>query len=851
MIKQNLALSMKKVSAVETENRLQANQDKLPVVEQEQRLLAQTLAEVTLTLTSKVNLTDVLDEILRQAQRLVSYDTANFVFIEGGRLVRIMRLRDEKGKLFAPQADHQLRELSNFPIDMQATQQKQPLVVMDTYKDKRWVIAEPRSWIRAYAVMPIYWQDDILGLLRLNGATPNKFSKEMLNRLQPLANAAAVALHNARLYEQLHQELQVRKQVEAALRHNETFTRTILNSLTAQIAVLNQQGEIVQVNQAWLNFANENGANLATYRGVGLNYLKICGEAKGVNSNEAYQTNKGLQAVLDGKISKFTLEYPCHSPTEKRWFQLHGVPLADYAEGGLVVSHTNITPLKKTEAALRRSQQKYRQRALELHSLYKVSLELNSQRPMKELITLICKRFVALVNAQGGCLIIHDKSINKFVVPVAIGLLEPLINLGPLSANPTTGLLGEVIKQKTPQIVQDYKTWPNRQDDEIKLLRNPLHAVLGVPLLKQQTVVGALEVTFDNPARTITQRDVRLAELFAAQAVLAIENIRLHETAQLQYQQLQESQSQLVQAEKMAALGRLTAAIAHEINNPLQAVQSCLTLIQDELAAELKSIELDELVTLADEEIQRIAGLIQRLRKFYHPTFNMPQTPQTKYPSTSLKQTQPDMKNGRDVLEPPPYDDLDVTNMFYQIDTEVWQTVDVHNILLDVFLLLETKLKRYNIEQVSKLHHCLPTIQGHSDHLKQLFLNLTLNAIEAMLKIGGQLIVSTQIEIFTSKDTPFSEIATNNSNLAELNLSAKQAVQIAFCDTGPGILPDVKHHLFEPFFTTKPHGSGLGLFTCYRIVEAHGGYINVDSQIGQGTTFTITLPVIQSIVSTT
>ncbi len=799
----------------------------LLTAEKEQRLIAEILSEVTLALTSQRESQVVLDEVLRQASRLVHYDTANLAFIEG-QLVRVIRLQGEKDEVQLPQYDKPLRNLSHFPTDVEAVQSKQPIILADTHADDRWLVTEGTEWIRSYMVIPLHWQGEVLGLLRLNGAQPQQFSSMSVTRLQPLAYAAAVALQNAQLYDQLQQELRERTRIEAALRRSEAFTRTILDSLTAQIAVLDCEGNIIHVNKSWAAFATENDGDSVVRSGVGLNYLAVCGQAEGEWSAEALPVARGLQAVLRQEQSEFSLEYPCHAPSEQRWFQLHAVPLVNHADGGLVVSHINITRLKQTEDALRRSRQRYRQRALELHALYTLSLELNSQRPMADLLTLICEQIVDLVKAQGGCLAIYDSTQQQFSVLVATGAMSPFRQM---VVSFDAGLFGRVLARKVPQTLTNYAQWSSRLIDQFE---KPLGAVLAVPLLKQQTVIGVLEVARYSDESPFSKQDVRVAELFAAQATIALENTRLYEKERAQAKQLQESQAQLVRVEKMAALGRLTAAIAHEINNPLQAVHSCLAVLRDELAVELAAVELDELVNLADEEIHRIAALIQRMRKFYRPT--------------EIDKTEPNGASKpvkREATTQERSAELAVADSFYQLDVKAWQTVNLHKILLDVAMLLTQRLKQSDILFNSELDHHLPDIQGHPDHLKQVFLNLALNAIDAMDETqGGHLTFRTRLETSVPETLiPMLNGGGSTMPLLDEAEATETTVKIEIVDTGPGISPDIESNLFEPFFTTKSHGTGLGLFTCYRIVEAHNGYIEMDSTVGQGTTFVITLPV--------
>ena len=121
--------------------------------------------------------------------------------------------------------------------------------------------------------------------------------------------------------------------------------------LPYSVAVLDRSGAIVAVNAAWKHFARENGAPALAESSVGLNYLAVCRAASGESSEGAQKAAAGIQAVLEGSQSLFTLEYACHSPTEQRWFVLHVAPLPG-GQGSAIVSHLAITERKQLEQAL-------------------------------------------------------------------------------------------------------------------------------------------------------------------------------------------------------------------------------------------------------------------------------------------------------------------------------------------------------------------------------------------------------------------------------------------------------------------------------------------------------------------
>ena len=144
------------------------------------------------------------------------------------------------------------------------------------------------------------------------------------------------------------------------LRHNEAVRQAaILNALTAPIALLDAQGEIISVNDAWRRFADANinadAIDIGT-SGIGKNYLAVCDSTRGEDAPQALRVAKGIRAVLSGEMPNFSLEYPCHSPTEERWFLMLVTPMADGRLSGAVVVHMDVSERKRAETGQREAQ---------------------------------------------------------------------------------------------------------------------------------------------------------------------------------------------------------------------------------------------------------------------------------------------------------------------------------------------------------------------------------------------------------------------------------------------------------------------------------------------------------------
>ena len=150
-------------------------------------------------------------------------------------------------------------------------------------------------------------------------------------------------------------DISERKQAEAALRESEAFGLAILNSVTAEIAVLDRQGVILAVNETWNRFSIDNGVEPgkpAPHTQVGDNYLSVCQRSSVSTSDEAFHTRQGIEAVLAGRLPVFNLEYPCHSPAQQRWFSMSVTPLGPDRRG-VVITHANITERMLAEEDLR------------------------------------------------------------------------------------------------------------------------------------------------------------------------------------------------------------------------------------------------------------------------------------------------------------------------------------------------------------------------------------------------------------------------------------------------------------------------------------------------------------------
>jgi PAS domain S-box-containing protein len=229
-----------------------------------------------------------------------------------------------------------------------------PLVVEDflateEFREQHWCV---NHGIRFYAGTPLITSDSqTIGTLCVLNDQPVEFGEEQMRVLGAFARAVVGRLE---LLGALRREQAARE--EEAWRGQER--QQTLDSLSAHIAILDESGTIIAVNKSWQEFAGSNGAS--TGYAEGTNYLEVCDSAKGANSREAAPFAEGIRSVLSGQRKKFELEYPCHSPSERRWFIGRVTPFAAGGPPRAVVAHENITERKLVEERLHESERQFR-----------------------------------------------------------------------------------------------------------------------------------------------------------------------------------------------------------------------------------------------------------------------------------------------------------------------------------------------------------------------------------------------------------------------------------------------------------------------------------------------------------
>jgi PAS domain S-box-containing protein len=318
--------------------RAEAERERLLAAEHEQRLLAETLREVTLALTSQTSHAAVMDESLRQAQRIVPHSTANIALLKDDAL-HIAHWRGYQVSAWKDWGSDLVQPLADWPLDAEVVRSRKPLVIPDTHQEPRWVVLDETAWIKSYLSVPLRLRDRVLGLLRLDGDTPGQFSAENARRLQPLASAAAIAIENARLVENLEAEVAART---AEIRAEQEKNEAILRSVGHSIVMTDLENRIQYVNEAFTTLTG-----YTAQEAIGRHLRFLFGEAMTEQKRQSLRLTLAQSQVWQGETSRQRKDGRAYDAA------LTIAPLRD-AEGhlaGYVSSHHDISRIKGLDRA--------------------------------------------------------------------------------------------------------------------------------------------------------------------------------------------------------------------------------------------------------------------------------------------------------------------------------------------------------------------------------------------------------------------------------------------------------------------------------------------------------------------
>jgi signal transduction histidine kinase len=408
----------------------------------------------------------------------------------------------------------------------------------------------------------------------------------------------------------------------------------------------------------------------------------------------------------------------------------------------------------------------YEQLRLKVHlfeSLSSVSRTINSTLNLDEALRVITREACELMHARMCSLMMLDESREWLDLRASYGAGEAYIKKPRLSVGES--LLGVVARRKKPLQIANVQTSGRYQNIEVAR-REGLISLLSVPLLFAGQSIGTLNV-YTSRLYNFSNEEIRILSALAELSAIAIEKARL-------YERIVDVEEQLRQNEKLSALRLLAAEVAHEIRNPL----TVMKLLYHSL--DLKFPASDP----RSKDTRIIESKIEHLNKIVEQILDFARTTEPK-------------------LAP----------------------VNLNELVDELGLLVRHKLANQNIRLVRDLQPDLPPVMGDAPQLEQAFLNLILNAAEAMPAGGTLTIKSREIRLPRASAQP-------------------THVAVEFKDTGEGMSDELQKRAFTAVLsTTKAKGTGLGLAIVGRIIETHHGSLQIKSKISRGTSIIITLPV--------
>ena len=396
-------------------------------------------------------------------------------------------------------------------------------------------------------------------------------------------------------------------------------------------------------------------------------------------------------------------------------------------------------------------------------SLASVSRTINSTLNLDEALRVITREACVLMRARMCSLMMLDESHEWLDLRAHYGASKAYLTKPRLSVEES--VLGVVVRRKKPLQLENVQTSSRYQNIEVAR-REGLVSLLSVPLMFAGEAIGTMSVYTDRPYN-FSNEEIRILGALAELSGIAIEKARL-------YERVVDVEEQLRQNEKLSALGLLAAEVAHEIRNPL----TVMKLLYHSL--NLKFPDGDPRAKdarLIDAKIEHLNKIVERILAF-------------------ARTTEPQLA-----------------------------PVNLNELIDELGLLVRHKLGNQNVKLVGELAPDLPMVMGDAPQLEQVFLNLILNAAEAMLEGGTLTIKSRVVRLPRTSEKP-------------------THVSVEFRDTGKGMSEELRKRAFTAVLsTTKAKGAGLGLAIVGRIIETHHGNIRIKSRLKHGTSIIITLPV--------
>ncbi len=408
--------------------------------------------------------------------------------------------------------------------------------------------------------------------------------------------------------------------------------------------------------------------------------------------------------------------------------------------------------------------------------LKKFTAEIITVTDFKELLNSIIKTFVATLKIDKASIFLFDEETRRFKINASNGLGEELVKKISYKEN---DFFISWLKEKGKIVITEELERFTADDEDIKKAWDTLRLMeseLCMPFIYKGEMIGFLNLGAKGDRSMYNHEDIELFLSLGHQTAIAIKNALLIE-------RIKESKLIIRRMERLKTIGDMAAGLAHEIRNPLVPIKTCLELLPERYGKDKEFTE--RIPRNALQEVERIEGLLKEIMDYSRP--RMP----------------------------------------------VFKEIDINDIVEKTAAFIEYEAKKKGIKIESEFDAALPLIKADSEQIKQVLLNLIINAIDA---VNGNGRISIKTNRATHAVSPCGKVGKS------------EYVQIEIADNGAGIPQENLDRIFNPFYTTKHQskereGTGLGLAIVQEILTEHCGFVQVRSEFGKGSTFLVNLPI--------
>jgi len=721
------------------------------------------------------NLNDIYYRLLTYLTNLFTADYAYLSYWNdlSRQMLPVSTTRDLK------QLSHDSLEAEEASITLSALESGQALFLEDLQHSAQ--IANLRTFktldpsTQSALLLPLTTKDYKFGVVTLGFDLPRHFEQEDISYFELGSQQITLALRN------IHQESMIEKQLREAetlanIEHALSRGERIGVDTVLQL-IVDAAREVIPNTQRVVLHLLDNERKFLVPRAVA-GYS----EAPTIRMNMLFGEGVAGQVIATGEVATINdirtdprfkgrtmpvtfrslLVVPIHS-NERRI----GTISAHSDEIGVFgTDETNLLSALGSQVALaienanllETTRQNYKEINTLYHFTQNLTASLDPDQLMKDAVDFLHKVF-GYYHIQ---IYIVDRGKAGLVARHGAGAIGNQLGEQGYSLSMGEGTIGHVAETSEP-------FFTNSVDDVVFFVRNPLLSLtcseMVLPIMINNKIWGVINIQ-EISAEPFSEGQMKLMEAVTQQLAVALEKANLYTELQTSLRQEQTMRIQLVRAERLTVAGRLLASVSHELNNPLQAIQNVLFLLKDEENLSAQGRQDMEIIL---SETERMASMIGRLRDTYRST-----------------------------------------------QAGEFQDLEINTIVEDVFALIATYLRQRKIAFEFIPEPELRVISGIPEQIRQVMLNLFMNAIEAM-DTGGKLIVQTQ-NLLTDK------------------------ILITVADTGAGISPEVLSEIFEPFITNKETGTGLGLSISRDIILQHHGTIEAENRPQGGAAFKVWLP---------